>query len=128
MSAFRWPGGWGYTGYSAPLTRPETYVGIGHVRVPYCGTGAASGSLDARLFDVPPVGNELLITRGIYRLEDDPPAGEIRLPLYGNHWRLRPGHRIRLDITQVDNPTYRFSNIPSTFQFPSGVTLVLPTR
>ena len=58
----------------------------------------------------------------------DPPAGEIRLPLYGNHGRLRPGHRIRLDITQVDNPTYRKSNIPSTFQFPSGVTLVLPTR
>jgi len=121
----------GYTQYSPPLTRTETYVGIGHVRIPYLwevAPGAQSGQLDARLFDVPPVGKELLITRGTYRFEGDPPAGEIRLPLYGNHWRLRPGHRIRLDLTQVDNPTYRFSNIPSTFQFPSGVTLVLPTR
>ena len=42
-----------------------------------------------------------------------PPAGEIRLPLYGNHWRLEPGHRVRLDLTQVDSPTYRPSNLPA---------------
>jgi hypothetical protein len=35
---------------------------------------------------------------------------------------------IRLDLTQVDNPTYRASNIPSSIQFERGVTLTLPTR
>jgi hypothetical protein len=118
----------GYTQYSPPLTSTRTYVGLGFVRIPYVWTGAATGMLAARLFDVAPDGSELLMTRGAYRFEGDPLVGEIRLPLYGNHWRLMPGHRVRLDLTQVDNLTYRKSNLPSTFQFPSGVTLVLPTR
>ena len=122
------PPGAGYTAYSSPLVKTQTYVGIGTVRVPYTWAGAASGQLDARLFDVAPDGTELLMTRGAYRLENDPPAGVINLPLYGNHWLLRPGHRIRLDLTQVDNPTYRASNIPSSISFGQGVTLTLPTR
>jgi len=117
----------GYTAYSPPLLSTRTYVGLGFVRIPYVWTGG-SGMLAARLFDAAPDGTELLMTRGVYRFEDDPLTGEIRLPLYGNHWRLEPGHRIRLDLTQVDNPTYRKSNIESTFEFPTGVTLVLPTR
>ena len=118
----------GYTQYSQPLTQTVTYVGIGYVRVPYVWAGAATGMLAARLFDVAPDGTELLMTRGVYRLENDPPTGELRVPFYGNHWRLDPGHRIRLDLTQVDSPTYRASNVPSSLQFPGGVTLVLPTR
>jgi dienelactone hydrolase len=118
----------GYTRYSAPFTSAEIYVGLGFVRIPYVWTGGESGMLAARLFDAAPDGTELLMTRGVYRFENDPQTGVIRLPLYGNHWRLEPGHRIRLDITQVDSPTYRASNLPSTFEFPSGVTLVLPTR
>jgi dienelactone hydrolase len=118
----------GYTEYSPPLAGTTTYVGIGHVRVPYAWAGAASGMLAARVFDVAPDGTELLVTRGVYRLENDPPTGTLRLPLYGNHWRLAAGHRVRLDLTQVDTPTYRPSNLPSSLQFPGGVTLVLPTR
>jgi predicted acyl esterase len=118
----------GYTQYSRPLPRTETYVGLAHVTVPYVWAGAVSGGLAARLFDVAPDGTELLMTRGVYRLDNDPPTGVLRLPLYGNHWRLEPGHRIRLDLTQVDTPTYRPSNFPSSLQFPGGVSLVLPTR
>jgi predicted acyl esterase len=118
----------GYTQYSRPLPRTETYVGLGHVTVPYVWAGAVSGGLAARLFDVAPDGTELLMTRGVYRFDNDPPTGVLRLPLYGNHWRLEPGHRIRLDLTQVDTPTYRPSNFPSSLQFPGGVSLVLPTR
>ena len=118
----------GYTRRSAPLQSTQTYVGLGFVRIPYVWTGALSGMLAARVFDVAPDGSELLVTRGAYRFENEPPAGEIRLPLYGNHWRLEPGHSVRLDLTQVDSPTYRPSNLNTTFTFPSGVTLVLPTR
>jgi hypothetical protein len=118
----------GYTEYSPPLTSTKTYVGIGHVTVPYVWAGAVSAGLAARLFDVAPDGTELLMTRGVYRLDNDPQTGVLRLPLYGNHWRLEPGHRIRLDLTQVDTPTYRPSNLPSSLQFPGGVTLTLPTR
>jgi len=37
------------------------------------------------------------------------------------------GHEIRLDLTQVDQPTFRPSNVPSSIQFPAGVKLTLPT-
>jgi dienelactone hydrolase len=118
----------GYTAYSAPFARAETYVGLGHVRVPYVWEGAVTGMLAARVFDAAPDGKELLITRGVYRLELDPQTGVIRLPLYGNHWRIERGHRIRLDLTQVDAPTYRPSNVQSAMQFLPGLKLVLPTR
>ena len=122
----------GYTAYSPPLTNPSTFVGLGSVTVPYEFTGT-SATLNARLFDAAPDGTELLMTRGTYRLENpgqdpDPPAGVLELPFYGNHWRLRPGHRIRLDLTQIDVPTYHPSNLPSTISFQTGVTLKLPTR
>jgi pimeloyl-ACP methyl ester carboxylesterase len=118
----------GYTQYSPPLAQTKIYAGIGYVRIRYAWTGGGSGMLAARVFDAAPDGTELLVTRGVYRFENDPMVGEIRLPLYGNHWRLERRHRIRLDLTQVDSPTYRASNVPSAFAFPGGVTLVLPTR
>jgi pimeloyl-ACP methyl ester carboxylesterase len=121
------PPGAGYTAYSPPLESTRTYIGVGHVSVPYVWAGATSGQLDARLFDVAPGGTELLMTRGTLRLEDDPPSGVITVPFYGNHWRVEAGHRIRLDLTQVDNPTYRASNVPSSILFDQGVTLTLPT-
>jgi hypothetical protein len=57
----------------------------------------------------------------------DQPAGSIRLPLFGNHWALPRGHRLRLDLTQVDQPFLRPSNAPSAITF-DAPTLVLPTR
>jgi predicted acyl esterase len=121
------PPGAGYTAYSPPLASTRTYAGVGQVRVPYVATGAASAHLDARLFDVAPDGTELLMTRGTYRLENEPPTGVLTVPLYGNHWRIEAGHKVRLDLTQVDNPTYRASNLPSSIAFEQGVTLTLPT-
>ena len=118
----------GYTQYSPPLTSELTYIGLGYVRVPYTLTGQTA-TLDARLFDAAPDGTETLMTRGTYRIDVpayDTPAGTLRLPLYGNHWRLAPGHRLRLDLTQSDNPTFRPSNEPSSIAF-SSATLVLPT-
>jgi hypothetical protein len=47
--------------------------------------------------------------------------------LYGNHWPLRPGDRIRFDLTQVDAPTYRPDNEPSAISF-GPPTLTLPVR
>jgi hypothetical protein len=53
--------------------------------------------------------------------------GEVRLPPYGNHWPLAPGHRVRLDLTQVDEPTFRPNNLPSSIAY-GPPELVLPTR
>jgi hypothetical protein len=129
----------GYTGYSDELESSSTYVGLGSVLVDYELLTGLSAQLDARLWDVTPGGKErkeLLITRGTYRFSVpayDSPRGQIRIPLFGNHYRLRPGHRLRLDLTQVDNPFLRVSTAASTMKFDPEpgeplATLNLPTR
>ena len=123
----------GYTGVSEPLADHTAYVGLGEVQVPYALSPAATqAQLDVRVWDVPPSGPAFLITRGTYRLDTlngyDPPTGTARVPLWGNHWLLVPGHRIRLDITQVDAPTLRPNNLPSSIEILSKPRLILPTR
>jgi predicted acyl esterase len=118
-----------YTAVSTPLKSASTVIGIGYVTVPYTLVGTTA-QLDARVWDVAPDGNTLLLTRGTYRLDAptfDGNAGTLRLPLFGNHWRLPVGHRVRLDLTQVDNPFLRPSNVASAITF-LPPTLVLPTR
>jgi hypothetical protein len=56
-----------------------------------------------------------------------PPEGKGLLVTRGNHWLLQRGHRLRLDLTQVDQPFLRPSNAPSEINF-EPPTLVLPTR
>lgn len=130
--ADRGPALGGYTGTSQPLPDHSTYVGLGEVDVSYAVTPAVTqAQLDARVWDVPPSGPALLITRGTFRIDTlngyDAPSGNLRLPLYGNHWQLEPGHRIRLDLTQVDEPTFRPNNLPSSIEYGTP-RLVLPTR
>jgi hypothetical protein len=120
-----------YTAVSEALRARRTYVGLGKVVVKYNLTGLRA-SLNARLWDAPPAdkGPPVLITRGTYMLDTrygDRAAGTLRLPLFGNHWRLQAGHRLRLDLTQVDEPYLRPVSEPSALQLGSP-TLRLPTR
>ncbi len=122
----------GYTGVSDPLASNVTYVGLGEVDVHYELTpGISQAQLDARVWDVPPSGPAFLMTRGTYRIDTlngyDLPDANIRLPLFGNEWRLAPGHRVRLDLTQVDTPFLRLNNLASSINVTKPV-LVLPTR
>jgi dienelactone hydrolase len=123
------PAAGAYTAESDPLPNGSTFVGIGHVKVPYTFAGT-TGTLLARVWDVVPGGPTVLVTRGAYRIDTpayDSAAGTLRLPLFGNDWYFAPGHRIRLDLLQVDNPTFRPSNVPSSITF-GPPSLVLPTR
>jgi predicted acyl esterase len=121
----------GYTAVSESLPSHTIYVGLGYVTVPYVLTGTTTATLNARVWDVSPDGEtQLLMTRGTYRIDApayDRPAGTLTLPLFGNHWPLAPGHRVRLDLTQVDAPFLRPSNLPSTIDL-GPPTLTLPTR
>ena len=120
-----------FTAVSEPLPAARTYVGLGYVNIPYTyPLPSTAGTVAARVWDVAPNGDALLMTRGVYRLDAptyDAPAGTIRLPLYGNHWPLKPGHRIRLDLQEADTPTFRLNNEPNTFTL-KDPTLILPTR
>ncbi|MEP7105562.1 MAG: hypothetical protein ABI838_06930 [Chloroflexota bacterium] len=110
----------GYTAYSEPLRRSATMVGLGTVRVNYTLAGAPETSLDVRLWDAGPDGHTRLVSRGAYRI--DAPAYNrlyevIEVPFFGNHWTFAAGHKIRLDITQADTPTFRPSSLPSSLTF-----------
>ena len=105
-----------YTGTSDTLKNERPYIGPGTVTVPYTLAGAVA-ELNARVWDVPPGGGKaLLVTRGTYRLDTattndpDTATGTLTLPLYGNHWRLAPGHRIRLDLAEVNAPPFLPTN------------------
>lgn len=125
-----------YTAYSQAFDRPRIYVGLGYVHVDYTLTGANTATLNARVWDVGPDGKAFLMTRGTYRIDgngtpagyDALPAGSLDLPLFGNQWTVEKGHSIRLDLTQVDYPTFLPGNsVGATVTFP-GAQLVLPTR
>jgi hypothetical protein len=133
-----WPGR--YTAVSAPLPRALTYVGLGSVTLAYAlAASDGAATVNARVWDIAPGGGpELLMTRGTYRLDElaqydpDAAAGTLRLPLFGNHWRLQPGHRVRLDLMQVDESvpfvgTFQRSRLPDTISF-SDAELELPIR
>jgi len=121
----------GYRAYSAPLQQRATTVGIQYVQASYTASPGDTAVLAARVWDVAPDGSALLVTRGVYRFDffyGDPPAGTVRVPFYGNQWNLAPGHRVRLDLQQVDTPTYRPpTGLVSTLSL-SDIHLVLPTR
>jgi hypothetical protein len=139
-----------YTAVSDPLPANRIFVGLGSVSVHYTMVGDTA-QLDARVWDIPPgpavnqaggpqcqqgsppppPGCPVLITRGTYRIDVlggyDTTPGDIRIPLFGNHYQFPVGHRIRLDLTQQDALYLRPSNAPSTIAF-TNPTLTLPTR
>ena len=94
--------------------------------------GAPRVQLNVRLFDVAPDGTRQLITRGTYTLDNvgspivlsDP---EVTIPTYGNVWRAPAGHRLRLEITNVDSPYITPSRVPSVTVV-SRVRLEIPVR
>lgn len=123
----------GYASLSGPLPAEQTFVGIGHVQARYAATpGFPAAVLTARVWDVSPNGTAVLVTRGVYRFDFtgyDDHSGVVQVPLYGNHWTFAAGHRIRLDLAQVDQPTYRAPNAAVTATLDlSAARLALPVR
>jgi predicted acyl esterase len=126
-------GSTGYTVYSTALNQQETLVGIGWTEARYSSlTQGTSALLAERLWDVAPDGTASLVTHGIYRFDFngyDPPSGTVRVPFFGTHWILAPGHRLRLDLEQVDSPTFRPPNPDATATLTlSGIRTVYGTR
>ena len=141
-----------YTRFTKPLKKDRTYVGLGSLTLPnYTLAPPVTAQVNVRVWDVPPgtkgegsarcddkdkptpFGCPLLITRGTYRLDvnggyDVPaPPNQIRVPFFGNHYKIRVGHKLRIDVTQQDGPYLRPSTVQSAFTF-GAPTLNLPTR
>lgn len=84
--------------------------------------------INVRLIDVGPAG-ERLITRGTVTLDAgttvDLGAQVIEIPTYGNYWMVESGHRIRLEISNVDSPYITPSREPSATVI-NKITLRIP--
>jgi len=100
--------------WEAPVTRDFTLLGLPRLTLAYRAT-APDLELNSRLWDVAPDGTQTLVDRGAYRATSA--AGTVTYELFGNAWRLRAGHRVRLEVTQSDATYLRPDN------FASGATI-----
>jgi predicted acyl esterase len=83
------------------------------------------GELASRLWDVLPSGEQRLIGRGVYRLNENQ-EGTITFQLHGNGYEFAPGDTVKLQLLGRDAPYYRASN--GTFSVEvSALTVSLPT-
>jgi hypothetical protein len=119
------PAGPGVAVYDLPpLAQDVTMIGRTRVTVPH--TGAGSGiQLNARLYEVLPSGDQVLVDRGGVRVVD--PNATNTFDLNGNAWRFRKGDRLRIELAQDDAPYVKRSSEPSTLTL-AGVTLQIPVR
>jgi predicted acyl esterase len=83
------------------------------------------GEIAARLWDISPEGKETLISRGIYRLDENQ-TGTIKFQLHGNGYEFPAGDTVELQLLGRDAPYYRASNFPFTVEV-SKLAVTLPT-
>jgi fermentation-respiration switch protein FrsA (DUF1100 family) len=106
------------------VTRPFTLLGFPTVRA-RIRTRGRGGMIAARLWDVAN-GQQTLVARGIYRLNDNQ-KGRIVFQLFGNGWRFSRGHQAKLELLGSDPNFMR----PSNFDFSvraSKISVELPGR
>jgi X-Pro dipeptidyl-peptidase C-terminal non-catalytic domain/Prolyl oligopeptidase family len=119
------PAGAGVAVYDFPtLAQDLTLIGRTRVTVPH--TGAGNGiQLNARLYEVLPSGQQVLVDRGGTR--ETQPNTTTTFDLNGNAWRFRTGDKLRIELAQDDAPYVKRSTQPSSLTL-AGVTLQLPIR
>jgi hypothetical protein len=116
----------GVASWTRRVDADVTMAGLPRLRLRFR-TPAPDVELNSRLWDVAPDGSETLVTRGAYRAVGPNAAGETAVTeLFGNAWRFRAGHRMRLEVTQDDGTYLRPDNVPSAVAIDGG-SLELPT-
>ena len=83
------------------------------------------GEITARLWDVQPGGEQVQVSRGVYRLLENQ-QGQITFQLHGNGYAFPAGDTVKLELLGRDAPSYRASNSPFAVEV-SGLTISLPT-
>jgi predicted acyl esterase len=108
-----------------PIAKPFTLMGIPKVKLDFSATGNDYW-LTARLYDQTPEGDLLFVTRGVCRFSDAAPdATCTTFDLWGNAWTFGKDHRLVMELSQADTPTFRRDNLPSSLEF-SSVEVTLP--
>jgi predicted acyl esterase len=111
---------------SEPLDRTITMMGIPLLELEY-ETTDSDYWIAARVYDEDPDGVMTLVTRGICRHNEgsDAAVGCERISLWGNGWRFSKDHRVIVELTQSDTPTFRKDNFVSSIEV-GTVKLDLP--
>jgi hypothetical protein len=111
------PGGAGYTVLGSPTV---------HVRIIQNVQGTPNPKdtmIAARLLDVDPSGDELLVSRGIYRPYESAIETVFQLAPMGFH--IAPDHHLQLELLGNEAPTMRASNVSFT-KLVSNVEVRIP--
>src|SRR6202035_1932421 len=101
-----------------------TLLGLPRVTATIKTTGPF-GELVSRLWDVQPGGQQRLISRGIYRLNENQ-SGTVTFQLHGNGYVFPAGDTVKLQLLGRDAPYYRASNGAFTVEA-QNVSVSLPT-
>jgi pimeloyl-ACP methyl ester carboxylesterase len=104
--------------------KPFTLLGMPTVSA-QIRTKGRGGMIAARLWDVSG-DQQTLVSRGIYRLEDNQKGG-IVFQLFGNGWRFAAGHTAKLELLGSDPTTFRASNFTFSVKV-AQLRVDLPTR
>jgi predicted acyl esterase len=107
-----------------PVTAPVDLAGPVDLLVTVSST-APSIYVFAKLFDVAPDGTARLIVRGQGELADVSGASQVRIEMGHTGYRLRPGHRFRLNVASSDFP--EFMPHPGTEENPWLATETKPS-
>ena len=120
--------GSGVASYSTDaLPRDFTMLGSTAISVTFAATGPVA-QMDARLYDVKPNGNAILVDRGPRRLRaTEASSGQATYELFGSGWRFPAGDKIRIELMQDDDPFLHFTETASSASLSKAV-LRIPIR
>jgi cephalosporin-C deacetylase-like acetyl esterase len=102
----------GVARYTLSPPKGTTLMGLPLLHIAYTAT-APDFELNSRLWDVAPGGERTLVTRGAYRGGPSLGPATIDYEMFGNAWRVRPGHVLQLELLQDDSTFLRPDNIAS---------------
>jgi dienelactone hydrolase len=116
--------------YQTPkLKRTKTMIGATAVRVDFKASGTVT-QMDARLYDVLPGGKAVMVDRGPRRVRtSESNKGRVSFELHANGWRFLRKHRIRVELTQDDDPfVHKSDAAPQSTAKLRRVRLTVPVR
>jgi predicted acyl esterase len=102
-------------------------VGAPSVSVDVAVTGV-NAEVAARLWEIDGSGNQTLITRTVYRIEETGPTtnDHLHIELWPQAWQFQTGDTLKLELTQDDSPVWRPVNPPPSGLKFTNLDLALP--
>jgi pimeloyl-ACP methyl ester carboxylesterase len=101
----------GVATWTVPVDRPFTLAGMPRLRFAFVST-ARDITFTPRLWDEAPDGVQTLVTRGAWRGIGD--TTTVDTELFGAAWHFAAGHRLVLEVPQVDATYFRPDNFASS--------------